>query len=161
MQSSDCLVSLRVALGLPRHPVQIVATLRGLDLDSLLFNVPELRVMLVTVPACSELMLTALADRPWVSVIAMPAAHDLPFAFRRLRELGIQRISCVGERTLARQVIAARLIQDLYLTTGAKAGGEPDTPFYSKPLATREIVRRHGTGRDEGVVFQHLVVRSG
>src|SRR6185295_18839222 len=44
------LVALRTELGLPRHPIQIVATLHGVDLDNgLMFNLPELRVMLVTV----------------------------------------------------------------------------------------------------------------
>src|SRR5262245_47894115 len=42
------LVTLRAALGLPRHPIQIVATLRGLPFDeSLILNVPDLRVILV------------------------------------------------------------------------------------------------------------------
>ena len=153
------LVELRRSLGLPRHPIQIVATLRGLKLDDgLLFNVPELRVILLTLPAGSELMRTQLADRPWVMPIAMPTAHDLPFAFRQLRELGIQRISCIGGRTIAEQLIDGGLIQDVYLTTAPQRGGEPNTPFYSKPLPAREVVRKHGSGQDTGVVFQHLVL---
>ena len=40
---------LRHTLGKPRHPVQIVATLRGLAFDeTLLYNVPVLRVIVVT-----------------------------------------------------------------------------------------------------------------
>src|SRR6266566_4677302 len=76
------LVRLRASLGLPRHPVQIVATLRGLGFDSLIFNVPEIRVLLLTVPTCTDLMLTPLADRPWITPIVMPTAHDLPHAMR-------------------------------------------------------------------------------
>jgi len=153
------LVELRRSLGLPRHPIQIVATLRGLKLDDgLLFNVPELRVILLTLPACSELMRTQLADRPWVMPIAMPTPHELPFAFRQLRELGIQRISCIGGPTITEQLIDAGLIQDVYLTTAPQPGGEPNTPFYSKPLPAREVVRKHGSGQDTGVIFQHLVV---
>ena len=38
------LVALRESLRLSRHPVQVVATLRGLDIDSgLLFNIPKSR----------------------------------------------------------------------------------------------------------------------
>src|SRR5437773_7053455 len=38
------MVSLRAALGKPRHPAQVVATLRGLPFDeALLFNVPDVR----------------------------------------------------------------------------------------------------------------------
>lgn len=149
------LVALRASLRLPRHPVQIVATLRGLGLDGLLFNVPALPVVLLTVGACSDLMLTQLADRPWVTVVPMPTADDLAFAFRRLRDMGIGCISCIGGRTLARQLIDARLIQDLYLTKSPKAGGEPGTPLYPGALEGELIVRKRGTGPDEGVVFEH------
>jgi riboflavin biosynthesis pyrimidine reductase len=150
------LVALRESLGLPRHPIQIVATLRGLDLDGLLFNVPALRVVLLTVGACQELMATQLAERPWVTVVPMPTAEDLPYAFRRLREMGIGCISCIGGRSLARQLIDARLIQDLYLTKSPKAGGEPGTPLYPGPLEGELIVRKRGSGPDEGVVFDHV-----
>ena len=84
--------------------------------------------------------------------------HDLHGAFERFRALGIQRISCVGGRTIARQLIDAGLVQDLYLTTSPKAGGEPNTPLYPEPLQTRKIVRKHGTGADAGVVFEHLTL---
>src|SRR5207237_282514 len=44
------LVELRRSLHLPRHPAQIVATLRGLDIETgLLFNVPDLPVIVLTV----------------------------------------------------------------------------------------------------------------
>src|SRR6267142_3045323 len=44
------LVALRASLGLPRHPVQIIATLHGLSAESLILNAPALRVILLTVP---------------------------------------------------------------------------------------------------------------
>ena len=150
------LVQLRRSLGLPRHPIQIVATLRGLPLDGVLFNTPELRIVILTVGACVDLMITPIADRPWITTLTMPTARDLPNAFRHLRTMGIGRISCVGGRTLARQLIDARLVQDLYLTTGTKAGGEPNTPLYPAPLNGRLVTRKHGTGMDAGVLFEHL-----
>jgi riboflavin biosynthesis pyrimidine reductase len=149
------LVALRVSLGLPRHPIQIVATRRGLNFDGLLFKVPELRVMVVTVPLCADLMLTELAHRPWIESIVMPTPGDLPHAFRQMRRAGIQRISCIGGRTLARQLIDAQLVQDLYLTTSAKEGGESNTPLYAEGLDGELIVRKHGTAEDAGVVFEH------
>jgi 5-amino-6-(5-phosphoribosylamino)uracil reductase len=152
------LVQLRASLGMPRHPVQIVATLRGLSCEGLLFNEPSLRVVVLTVAACPDQMMTALADRPWITPIVMPSAGDLAFALRRLRELGIARISCVGGRTLASQLLDAGLIQDVYLTKSAKSGGEPNTPLYSKPLGGREIVRKRGTGPDAGVTFEHTAI---
>ena len=154
------LVALRASLGLPRHPAQIVATLRGLDLDNtLMFNEPDVRVIIVTVPDCSRVMRGGIAERPWITPLVMPSARDLPHAFRAIRRLGIQRISCIGGRTLARQLIDAGLVQDLYLTTSAKTGGEPNTPLYPKPLKGELVVRKKGTGTDRGVLFEHLRLR--
>ena len=150
------LVALRAALRLPRHPVQIVATLRGLDFRGRLFDSPQLRVVIVTVGACTELMITPVANRPWMTILTMPTARDLAYAFRQLREMGIARISCIGGRTLARQLIDAGLIRDLYLTTSAKGGGEPGTPLYPRPLEGELVVKKRGTGTDEGVTFEHL-----
>src|SRR5437667_4515142 len=87
------LVSLRESLGLPRHPIQIVATLRGgLIFDGLLFNVPELRVLLVTVPQGRDLMAPQLAARPWITPVVMRSWRDLVHAFQQLRQAGTQRI---------------------------------------------------------------------
>jgi riboflavin biosynthesis pyrimidine reductase len=152
------LVKLRASLRLPRHPIQIVATLRGLNFAGLIFNVPEVRVLLLTIPTCTDLMLTQLADRPWITPVVMPTAADLPHAFRQIRTLGVRTISCVGGRTVARQLIDAGLVQDLYLTTTARVGGEPNTPLYPKPLARRLVVRKRGTGPDAGVRFEHFLV---
>jgi len=151
------LVELRTSLGLPRHPIQIVATLRGMEFDdALIFNVPDLRVVLLTVPRCADVMHHALAERPWVSHVVMEDAHDVLKAFREFRRLGIHRISCIGGRTIAGQLIDAGLIQDLYLTTSAMEGGEPNTPLYPKPLKKTLVVRKKGTGVEEGVVFEHF-----
>jgi len=150
------LVALRASLRLPRHPVQIVATLRGLDFRGRLFDSPQLRVVIVTVGACTELTITPVANRPWMTILTMPTARDLPYAFRQLRDMGIARISCIGGRTIARQLIDGGLIHDLYLTTSAKGGGEPGTPLYPRPLEGELVVKKRGTGADEGVTFEHL-----
>ncbi|HMJ84858.1 MAG TPA: dihydrofolate reductase family protein [Vicinamibacterales bacterium] len=155
------LVALRASLRLPRHPVQIVATLRGLDFSGRLFSTPELRVVVVTVGAGTELTVTPVAQRPWMTVLTMPTARDLPYAFRQLREMGIARISCIGGRTIARQLIDAGLVQDLYVTTSAKEGGRPGTPLYPRPVKGDLVVRKRGTGPDEGVIFEHLRLTSG
>lgn len=150
------LVSLRQTLGLPRHPVQIVATLRGLALDrGLLYNEPDLRVLLVTTAQGESTMHGALVRRPWITTI-VESAGALPEAFRQIRRLGIERISCVGGRTLARQLVNASLVQDLYLTTGNRNGGETGTPADPKPPAAQACLNKRGTGRDADVRFAHL-----
>jgi len=153
------LVALRAAMDLPRHPVQIVATLHGIALEQgMMFNVPELRVMLITVASGADAMRDALTSRPWITPIVMDTPDDLRGAFGELRRLGIERLSCIGGRTLAKPLLDAGLLQDVYLTTGTNSGGEPGTPLYDKPLHGREVVRKNGTGADAGVVFEHIVL---
>lgn len=155
------LVRLRTSLGLPRHPTQVIATLRGLPFDeSLILNVPEITVVLITIPSWIALMAHELERRPWITAIAMETPHDLDGALRQLRAMGIARISCIGGRTLARQLLAAGLVDDLYLTTTAVNGGEPNTPLSPEPIAGTVIVRKHGTGPDAGVVVEQIALRS-
>jgi riboflavin biosynthesis pyrimidine reductase len=82
----------------------------------------------------------------------------LACACRGVRACGGPRIWARGGRTTAASLIDADLIQDLYLTTSPKPGGEPHTPLYSKPLSTTAILRKRGTGVDAGVVFEHLQI---
>jgi 5-amino-6-(5-phosphoribosylamino)uracil reductase len=151
------LIALRRSLGLGRHPVQVIASLRGFPLDrGLLFNSPELRVVVIAVPDAVREMQSALRQRPWIETVLMAHAADLPEAFRALRAMGIARISVIGGRTIAGALVDAGLIQDLYLTTSPRPGGVPDTPLAPRLLEGKVIVRKHGTGGDEGVRFEHL-----
>ena len=80
------LVRLRAALGKPRHPVQIIATMKGIDVEhEMLFNVPQVPIILVTVRACQMLMGSQLVSRPWIKTIVMDDPHGMPAAFRRAR----------------------------------------------------------------------------
>jgi riboflavin biosynthesis pyrimidine reductase len=155
------LIDLRAALRLPRHPAQIVATLKGLDLEhALLFNLPDIPVFLLTIDAVARTMRAALEARPWITAIVMEAADDLPHAFEQLRSNGIARLSCIGGRTLARQLLDARLVDDVYLTTSARAGGEPGTPIHTRPWRGEVIARKQGTGAESGVVFEQVLPRT-
>jgi 5-amino-6-(5-phosphoribosylamino)uracil reductase len=151
------LVRLRESIGKPRHPVQIVATLQGLDIEyGILFNTPEIRVVLITVGSCARLMDEQVAARPWITPLVMSAPGDLPYAFERLREMGVAQVSAIGGRRIATQLIDMGLVQDVYLTTSWRPGGEPDTPMYPKPLNGAVMVRKRGTGRESGVTFEHV-----
>jgi riboflavin biosynthesis pyrimidine reductase len=152
------LVDLRTSLGLSRHPAQIVATLRGLDLaDTMLFNLPAVRVLLVTVPSATAQMSRAIKARPWITLLLMEGPGELQRTFERLPSIGIARISCVGGRTLAGHLLGAGLIDDVYLTTGRNAGGDPGTPLSSASWRGRTVVRKVGTGVEQGVIFEHLL----
>jgi len=153
------LVDLRASLRLPRHPIQIVATLGDLTLDNtLILNAPELRVIVIAPPDWIERMRDALARRPWIATIPLARPGDLPAAFRALRSMGVKRISAIGGRTIARALTDGGLVQDLYLTTSPRRGGEPGTPLYPTPVSGTLAVRKRGTGREEGVSFEHLVI---
>jgi riboflavin biosynthesis pyrimidine reductase len=154
------LVRLRQALGKPRHPVQAIATLRGLNLDDhLLFNVPVVHVILITIASGVDRMRAALAARPWVAPLVMDEPDDLPSAFEELRARGIARISAVGGRTLATQLLDAELVQDFYLTTAPLPGGAEGTPVYPRPLSVNTFLRKHGTGPESGVIFEHRHIK--
>jgi riboflavin biosynthesis pyrimidine reductase len=154
------LVRLRAALGKPRHPVQIVATMKGIDVaHEMLFNEPQVPIVLVTVRACRMLMGQELAARRWIKTIVLDDPREMPAAFEHLRSMGVDTISCIGGRTLAAGLIEAGLVQDVYLTTSPLNGGQPGTPMYPKPLAAELVVRKTGTGGESGVVFEHLRLR--
>jgi hypothetical protein len=50
-------------------------------------------------------------------------------------------------------------VQDLYLTTSTKAGGQPNTPYYvgRKESSKRLVLRKEGKKEESGVVFEHFV----
>lgn len=58
---------------------------------------------------------------------------------------------------MATQLIDAGLVQDVYLTTTTRLGGEPGTEFYPRPLAMHALLHKDGTGPDAGVTFEHLL----
>lgn len=157
------LVRLRASFGLPRHPAQIVSTRSGrLGIESgLMFNVPHIPVFILTSPEGAAALKAQIEERPWITIVAWPE-EDLTAGLQSLRAgYGIRRISCIGGRTLATQLLDARLVQDIYLTTSARRGGEPGTPFYtgSKPLQTIRVLKKSGRDEEAGVVFEHLRMR--
>ncbi len=155
------IVALRQALGLSRHPAQVVVSRRGqVNIEgSLLFNIPDVPVFLVIDPDGRQPHEKALAARPWITVVPLTNGN-LADAFRRLRrDHGLTRISVVGGRTVATSLVDQGLIQDLCLTTASVDGGQPDTPFYAgtRPPTLELIVRKQGTGTS-AITFDHFAV---
>ncbi len=159
------LVGLRQELALPRHPVQIVLSNHGrVDMErTLLFNVPEVPVFVLAGDGCRDRCRQQVAGRPWITVIPVDP-DDVAAALARLRsEHGIRRISAIGGRTAASSLLDAGVVQDLWLTTASRSGGEPDTPLYTgrRPPSFDLIVRKRETEATAPIVFEHLTVSDG
>src|SRR5438132_550264 len=80
-------------------------------------------------------------------------------ALRELKSRGIETVSAIGGRTTARALLREHVIRDLYLTTAAKDGGEPDTPLLEGPLNAPTVLVKGGTGVEQGVRFTHYLCR--
>jgi riboflavin biosynthesis pyrimidine reductase len=157
------LVALRQALGLPRHPAQIVLTGRGcVDLErTLLFNVPDVPVYIIATPGACERLEIAVARRASIELIPIHGG-DLRTPLAYLRQTrSIARISCIGGRATATALLDAGYIQDLCLTTTARSAGEPGTPFYvgKKKLALDSMVRKRADDPEYPITFEHFAIR--
>ena len=154
------MIALRRDLGMPQHPAQIVLSETGrIDFTARIFSLPHLRVFVLAGEECVKKCSGGLAGRPWITV--MPTNGDVRAALARLRhEHGIARISCIGGRTAATSLVDAGLVQDLYLTTSAIDGGEPETPWYvgGRPPQLGVIVRKREDTPERPIVFEHLAI---
>ena len=156
------LVDLRCSLGCRRHPAQIVVTDSG-DLPierGLMFAEPSLPVYLIARSSVVPTLRARLGDRPWVDVVDAGERISLPAAMRYLREKGLNVISAIGGRRTATGLLREGLISDIYLTTSPIEAGEPNTPFYEgPPLNLSRVLLKAGKGSEEGVRFEHFVVK--
>lgn len=151
------LVALRRELGRARHPAQVIVSSRSaLRVETaLMFQEPEIPVFLVTTSDAAASLRLQVATRPWIQVIDAGQPLSMRAALRELRSRGIETVSAIGGRTTARALLREGVVQDLYLTTSPKEGGEPNTPLLEGPLAAPAIVIKEGTGLEEGVRFVH------
>ena len=156
------LISLRRALGLARHPAQIVVSKEGrVDLDALLFDVPDVPVFVITGNEGARRLEPWLRERSWIRHIPLDA-DDLRPVIDRLRvEEGIRRISAIGGRVTATRLVDTGLVQDIYLTTSSRSAGEPGTPWYTGAIApTLDVVTKKTWSEDgDDVVFEHALIR--
>jgi riboflavin biosynthesis pyrimidine reductase len=156
------LVSLRLQRGRSRHPAQVIVSSRSaLPIETgLMFQESDLRVFLVTTSDAATSLRLQVATRPWIEVI--DGGHELSMrhALRQLKARGITTVSAVGGRRTATALLDDRLVQDLYLTTSPKIGGEANTPMYKGELAAATVLVKAGTGSEEGVRFVHSRLRA-
>jgi riboflavin biosynthesis pyrimidine reductase len=155
-------VATRFALGKRRHPTQVVASENGAlpIAEQLLFNVPDIPVVILTADEGARRLAATVAARPWITLRTTGARSDLRLQLRALAAAGLRRISAVGGRHLATALIDAHLVQEVYLTTGTRSGGTPGTPYYigRTPPAPTLALRKRGLEADAGVVFEHFLL---
>lgn len=153
------LIELRLSLGLPRHPAQVVLSVDGSPCadDVLLFNLPDVPVFLVTSAAGRDRMSAALESRPWLHAILGPS---LPAQFAQLHARGMTRFCSIGGRRSASELVDAGLVQDVYLTTTPSSAGEPGTPWYvgKQELSLEPVVVKEWDGPAGVVRFEHLLL---
>jgi riboflavin biosynthesis pyrimidine reductase len=156
------IVKLRLERGRTRHPAQVIVCSRTAPRieTALMFQEPELAVFLVTTSDAAASLRLQVATRPWIQVIDAGQPLSMRAALRALRGRGIETVSAIGGRTTARAMLRERVVDDLYLTTAAKAGGEPNTPLLEQPIDGRAVVIKEGTGPEEGVRFVHYALRA-
>lgn len=152
------LVALRQSLGRSRHPAQVIVSASGnLPFENgLMFQVPDLRVIVVTASRNATAIRHRLRTRPWVEVIGAGDPLSLTRALRQIRLLGIEVISAIGGRHTATALMRERLISDVYLTTSPISAGVPNTPYCEAPPDLRRIIEKAGKAHEEGVRFEHL-----
>jgi riboflavin biosynthesis pyrimidine reductase len=154
------LVTLRAERGLPRHPVQVLVTNScSVAFDRcLLFQVPSLKVIVVTRSSLVSFARARLRPYPWVTVIDAGEPLDLRLALKQLRELGIAVVSTVGGRRIATTLLDAGLVTDLYVTVREPGSAASALAFYEgPPLVRRRLLAKAGRGSEGRVRFEHLV----
>ena len=116
----------------------------------------------VMMPEMNGLEATAaIRERPWVEPIPFNGDRLTPAIGRLRLEHRIHRISAVGGRSTATRLVDEGLAQDLYLTTGAREGGEAGTPWYvgTARLALSPMTRKEWLDEDSRVVFEHILIQ--
>ena len=153
------LVSLRLSLGKPRHPMQVIVTTSG-DLhfdEGLMFQESDLRSGLIAPSSKIADLRRRIAKTPWVEVIDGGEPLSMRHALTQLATRGVRVVTAIGGRRTAQALLDEQTVADLYLTTSPISAGQPNTPFYSgPPLLQTLFVEKRGTGPEEGVRFVHL-----
>jgi riboflavin-specific deaminase-like protein len=118
MAKTDELRDKREREGLARDPLAVVVSGRlDLPADLPLLNEPEQRVLIAT---GSDATLPGLGDQ----VDYVRVGDDLPLLMARLREEhGVRSVLCEGGPTLNSHLLAANLVDELFLTLNPKLAG--------------------------------------
>jgi 23S rRNA (uracil1939-C5)-methyltransferase len=146
------------SLAMAPHFARVVAVESGnAAVRDLMFNEPELRVFVLTHTGAVRTVRNRVASKPWIEVIDAGEPVSFRRAFRCLHSRGIEVMSCVGGRRTATALLDEHLVSDIYLTTSATDGGDPNTPYHEgSPLSLQRTVLQEGRGTERGVTFEHF-----
>src|SRR5262249_16387232 len=132
-----------------------------LDFESPLFNVSDVPVFVLIGDEGLARQAAALRERPWLQLIRLEGNSLRPAIDRLRSEHGIRRINSIGGRSTATQLVNESLIQDVYLTTTSRDGGEANTPWYvgARPLNLEVITRKQWIDAGSTILFEHILIR--
>ena len=143
--------------------MQVIVTAAG-DLpfdEGLMFQEPELRSCLIAPSSAVGPLRVRAARVPWVDIIDAGEPLSLRRGLTQLADRGVRVVTAIGGRRTSQALLEERTVADLYLTTSPISAGHPETPFYSGPeLSLQLVVEKRGTGPEEGVRFEHFRVVS-
>jgi riboflavin biosynthesis pyrimidine reductase len=155
----------RTGRGLPAEPLACIVSGRlGLDVEIPLLASPESRVILITASAAS-----LPGARAEIGYIRSEGGQlDLASALAELASRhGVTRVLCEGGPHLAREMLAAGLIDELFLSVAPLlAGGEPSGGEALRILAGAELDSRvplelAGVLRGGSMLFLRYLVSAG
>lgn len=113
----------------PEYPLLVVVSGSGkLELERAIFRTPEVRTVVITTSAGRDALTRAGASKlPSIQIHALDAADGVldPLAILRLlcAEHGIRRLLHEGGPTLFGQFMAARIVDELFLTLAPQIAG--------------------------------------
>lgn len=154
------LVQLRRKLGKPDHPIQIIVTRGNINMDEqLMFNIPNVQVIVLTTQQGMEMLESATARHPQVELVLMENS-DFKSAFRKLKSKGINHISIVGGRGVASEALEAGVVTGAHITTAKEPGGKPNTPFYTgnKKVNLQVVTKRVGHDEEAGITYEYCLI---
>jgi 5-amino-6-(5-phosphoribosylamino)uracil reductase len=154
----DDLADQRVRRGLSRQPMGALVTVRGL--------IPEGHPYLTSAtPEWPRLIYTSTESvnafaRPGVEVVQQPGdAPDLRAVLSDLFRRGVRRVVCEGGPTLNRFLLAANLVDELFLTLAPRLAGGPDpiTIVHGERIGNVPLAIRSAYARDSELFLRYTV----
>lgn len=124
--SADRFASLRRALGLRPHPLTVVVSGSGaIDLSHPGMADPDVNVLIITTDAGAA-ALRSQQPRPHIEVRSLGSEVTAAGVMTALGERGLHLVLCEGGPHLLGMLLAARAVEELFLTIAPQVAGRSD-----------------------------------